>query len=334
MTDLPVILFPHTHISGTDLKKLFPFFGLITICRPWFVDAPAQLAEKGDFAPINVLYPPETLKPKNDFKRVLSEYQLWIKQNQDKGYAASLSFFRQTDRSEETPWEIRQMIQQAGKNLSDPDEHKAFKWHIILHLAREFEESQSEADKLLDRVRHQKPPLNEALEGHSVSKNLLDDLPRFERYFSAPEHHLSQLFEAWLGLFGPYLTKYKLLITFDRNVTDYLTDTTQPPEVRFNLPDLSHLPLRDLKEANDRYSHGSFGKALRCLIKAVESQPGPQRDELQRLLKTIEESVSLEQTSGQINVSLKYLSRTSDNDKTLPTVLSDKILILLKHNEN
>jgi hypothetical protein len=332
LNDLPVILFPHTHISGTDLKKLFPFFGLITICRPWFVDAPAQLTEKGDFPPINVQYPPETLKPKKDFKRVLAEYQLWIKQNQDKGYAASLSFSRQTDQSEETPWEIRQMIQQAGKNLSDPDEHKAFRWHIILHLAREFEESQSEADKLLDKVRHQKPPLDEALEERPVLKNLLDDLPRFEKYSSAPEHHLAHLFEAWLGLFGQYLTDYKLLITFDLNVMGYLTDTTHLAEARFNLPDLSHLPLKDLQEAKGRYSNGSFGKALRSLIKAVERQPGPQRDELQRLLKTIEESVLPELTSGQINVSLKYLSRIPDNDNTLPAVLSGKTLILLEPN--
>jgi hypothetical protein len=331
LTDLPVILFPHTHISGTDLRKLFPFFGLITICRPWFVDAPDQLAEKGDFPPLNVLYPPESLKPKRDFKTLLSEYQLWMKQHQDKGYAASLSFSRQTDESEETPWEIRQMIQQASKNLSDPDEHKAFKWHLILHLAREFEESQSEADKLLDKMRHQKPPLDEALEEHSVTKNLLNDLPRFERYFSAPKHHLARLFESWLGLFGQYLTKYKLLVTFDRNVMDYLTESTHPAEVLFNLPDLSHLPLKDLQEAEGRYSNGSFGKALRSLIKALESQPGLQRDEIQKITKAIEESFSQEQTSSQINVALKYAPRISDNDNTLPAVLSDKTLILLEH---
>lgn len=296
------------------------------------MDAPDQLAEKGDFPPINVLYPPESLKPKRDFKTLLSEYQLWMKQHQDKGYAALLSFSRQTDESEETPWEIRQMIQQAGKNLSDPDEHKAFKWHLILHLAREFEESQSEADKLLDKVRHQKPPLDEALEEHSVSKNLLNDLPRFERYFSVPEHHLARLFESWLGLFGQYLTKYKLLVTFDRNVMDYLTESTHPAEVLFNLPDLSHLPLKDLQEAEGQYNNGSFGKALRSLIKAFESQPGLQRDELQKITKAIEEPFSQEQTSGQINVTLKYLPRISDNDNTLPAVLSDKTLILLEHN--
>ncbi len=296
------------------------------------MDAPAQLAEIGHFPPINVLYPPESLKPKWDFKRLLSEYQLWIKQNQDKGYAASLSFYRQNDRSEETPWKIRQMIQQADKNLSDPDEHNAFKWHIILHLAREFEESQSEAGKLLDRVRHLKPPLDEALEERSLSKNLLEDLPPFEKYSSAPEHHLTQLFEAWLGLFGQYLTNYELLVTFDRNVMGYSTDPTHLSEVQFNLPDLSHLPLKDLQEAKGRYSNGSFGKALGSLIKAVERQPGPQRDELQQLSKAIEESIFPEPTSGQINVTLKYLPRISDNDNTLPAVLSGKTLILLEHN--
>ncbi|MBW1701662.1 MAG: hypothetical protein JRJ50_05980 [Deltaproteobacteria bacterium] len=134
------------------------------------MDAPAQSAEKGDFPSIQVLYPPESLKPKKDFKRLLSEYQLWVKQNQDKGYAASLSFSRETAQSEETPWEIRQMIQRIGKNLS------AFKWHLLIHLAREFEESQAEADELLYRVKHQKPPLEEALEERPVLKNLFEDL--------------------------------------------------------------------------------------------------------------------------------------------------------------
>lgn len=332
MTDLPVILFPHTHISGTDLKKLFPFFGLITICRPWFTDAPAQPVEKGDFPQINVRYPPDDLKPKMDFKRVISEYQLWIKQNQDKGYAASLSFFRQTDRAEETPWEIRHMIQQAGKDISDPDEHNAFKWHMILHLAREFEESRSDADKLLDQVRRQKSPLDEALEDRSFLKNLLEDLPPFEKYFTAPEQHLAQLCDAWLGLFAQYLTNYRLLVTFDRNVMGYLTDSTHPAEFRFNLPDLSHLPLKDLLEAKGRYSHGSFGKALISLIEAVERQAGPQRDELQMLSKVMEESLSPEPTSGQMNVTLQYLSRISDNDDTLPQVLWGKTLMLLEPN--
>lgn len=334
MTDLPVILFPHSHISGTDLRKLFPFFGQVTICQPWFMDAPAQSAEKGDFPSIHVLSPPESLKPKKDFKRLLSEYQLWVKQNQDKGYAASLSFSRETAQSEETPWEIRQMIQRMGKNLSGPDEHKAFKWHLLIHLAREFEESQAEADKLLDRVRDQKPPLEEALEERPVLKNLFEDLPRFEKYFSTHEHHLALVFEAWLGLFGQYLSDYRLLVTFDRHVMGYVTDPTHLSEVQFNLPDLSHLPVKDLQGAKDQYCNGSFGKAFRALVKAMERQAGPHSDELQRLSKAIEESFSPELTPVQINVTLKYLPRISDNGNILkdpvPAGLSGKTIILVE----
>ena len=333
MTDLPVILFPHAYISGTDLKKLFPFFGLTTICRPWFMDAPAPSAEKGDFPPFNVLYPPESLKPKKDFKRVLSEYQLWIRQNHEKGYAALLSYSAKTDRSEETPWEIRKMIQQAGKNISDPDEQKAFKWHMILHLAREFEESHSEADKLLDHVRYQKSPLEEALEERPVLRNLFEDLPRFDKYFSAPEQHLPRLFEAWLGLFGQYLKNYELLITFDHNVMDFLTGSIQFPEIQFNLPDLSHFPSKDLEEAKSRYSDGNFGKALRSLIKAVEHHPGSQKDEIQGLSKTIEGAFLHEPTSDKMKATLKRLSRIPDNEKTLPQVLAGKAIILLEPHE-
>ena len=334
MTDLPVILFPHSHISGTDLRKLFPFFGQVTICQPWFMDAPAQSAEKGDFPSIHVLNPPESLKPKKDFKRLLSEYQLWVKQNQDKGYAASLSFSRETAQSEETPWEIRQMIQRIGKNLSGPDEHKAFKWHLLIHLAREFEESQAEADELLDRVKHQKPPLEEALEERSVLKNLFEDLPRFEKYFSTHEHHLALVFEAWLGLFGQYLSDYRLLVTFDRHVMGYVTDPTHLSEVQFNLPDLSNLPVKDLQGAKDQYCNGSFGKAFRALVKAMERQAGPHSDELQGLAKKVGESFSSEPSSSRISVTLKAFRRPVNREEfkgaSLITALFGKIVILLE----
>lgn len=332
MTDLPVLLFPHTHISGTDLKKLFPFFGPIALCLPWFAEAPAPSAEEGDLPPVTVLYPRESVRPKNDFKRLLSEYQLWIQQNQDKGYASSLNFSRHMDSSDETPWKIRQLIQHTGKNISDPDEQKAFKWHVILHLVLQLEQNHSEADKLLDQVRLQKPPVDDALEEHSISRNLLADLPGFEDYFSTHEHHLSQLIEAWLGLFGHYLPDYRVLVTFDHNVMDYLTDSAHPAEVRFNLPDLSHLPLKNLEEAKARYRDTGPGNALKSLIKAVEDPSGPQRDKIQGFLKTVEETLSWNRSSGHIIVTLKHLSQTSDNDKTLPETLSGKTLILFGHN--
>ena len=332
MTDLPVLIFPHTHINGTDLKKLFPFFGPIAMCLPWFVEAPGPSAEEGDFPPVTVLYPRESVRPKNDFKRLLSEYQLWIQQNQDKGYASSLNFSTNMDPSEEPPWKIRQLIQNTGKNISDPDEHKAFKWHVILHLARQLEQNHSEADKLLDQVRLQKSPVDEALEEHSVSGNLLADLPGFEDYFSTHEHHLSQLIEAWIGLFGHYLTDYRFLVTFNPNVMDYLTGLTHPAEVRLSLPDMSGLSLKDLQEAKEHPGCGSFGKALKSLIQVVENQPGPQRDEIQKLLKKIESSLVPEPTSGHMNVTLRHIPRIPDDNGTLPAILSGKILILLDHN--
>ncbi len=284
MTDQPVILFPHSYISESDLRRIFSFFGQVTICQPWFADdsPPVHEKEKPSFS--RMLYPPESLKPKEDFHRLLSEYKLWVKQNPDKGYVSSLKASRELSHSEETPRNIRQMIQRAGEGFSVPEENNAFKWHLILHLTREFEKSQSEAEKILDKVKQQKPPLEGALEGGASLQGLFKDLPQFENDLFANEHHLSQVFEAWLGLFGEYLQDHGPLITLDRHVMRYATDifedqTSQPSEEEVSLTKglssienhitKKHLPLfSDNGDAHrDLVLAGLSGKTIMLLEK-------------------------------------------------------------------
>jgi hypothetical protein len=127
------------------------------------------------------------------------------------------------------------MIRQTGGGTPVSQENHALKWHLILHLAREFEENRVEAEKTLSQVKQQESPLAEALGEGAPVKGMFEDIPRSEIDSSFDMHHLGQIFEAWSGLFGEYLQDHGPLITLDRHVMDYAIDIFedeigQPPE--------------------------------------------------------------------------------------------------------
>ena len=154
LSDSSIILFPHTHLTAQNLKKLLDHFGRLTLCQPWFMDAPARFGAGDGVSHIHVVNPPADLKPEGDFKRLLAEYRLWIRQNQDKGYSVPLSAFHAMAFSEELPWKVRQMIRQMGDQSSPRPKDHRLKWHLILHLARESEESLVEAEEMLLKIKH------------------------------------------------------------------------------------------------------------------------------------------------------------------------------------
>ena len=224
MPELTVVLFPHCYIVDNNLKRILPIVERLMICQPWFMDEPLLVPEGDEANFIDVLFPPVNLKPKGDFKRLLSEYQLWIRQNRDRGYAAFLSATRKTALSEDTPWEIRQMMRQMGEDAPASQENNALKWHLILHLARAFEENIIEANAMLKRLKQKKSPLEDAIGEESQLKGLVGDLPQSETDFFKGDHHLRQIFEAWLGLFGEILPDRGLLITLDRCIMNYVAE--------------------------------------------------------------------------------------------------------------
>jgi hypothetical protein len=222
LNDLSVVLFPNCYITDKSLRKMLPTIERLTICQPWFMELPLSTLE-GDEAPfIDILLPPDNMKPKEDFKRLLSEYQFWMRQNLDWGYAAFLRATKKTALSEDTQWEIRQMIRQTGQDTPVSQESQALKWHLILHLARAFEEDLMAADDILKQVKQQKSPLEEALGEEAQVQNMFDDLPQSETDLFVDEHHLQQVFEAWFGLFGEILPDHGILITLNRHVINYV----------------------------------------------------------------------------------------------------------------
>ena len=231
MAESLVILFPYSHIAYPDLRKILDLFGRLTICQPWFIDIPLPTTKTQDLSLVHIVRPPSHLKPKEDIKVLLSEYNLWIRHNQDKGYTASLRAAMETPTSEDTPWEIRQMISRMEGSSSTPREQDTLKWHLVLHLAWELEKNMVGVAETLKKVKQQKPPLEDVLENPTSSHGLFDDLSQSEMYPFLDNHLLRQVFEAWLGLFGGYLQNDVLLITFDRLVMNCVMEIFEDKSV-------------------------------------------------------------------------------------------------------
>jgi hypothetical protein len=186
------------------------------------MEEPLPVLKRDEVSFIDVLLPPVNLKPKEGFKGLLSEYLLWIRQNQDRGYAAFLSATQKTALSEDTQWEIRQMMRHMGEARPTSQENSALKWHLILHLARAFEENLMAADDILKQMKQKKSPLEEALGEEIQLHNMLEYLPQSETDPFLDEHHQQQVFEAWFGLFGEILPDHGILITLNRHVINYV----------------------------------------------------------------------------------------------------------------
>jgi hypothetical protein len=218
--------------------------------------------ERPDASSVHILFPPEDLKPRGDFNRLLSEYQLWIRHNYDRGYSEFLRAMQEMDLSENTSWEIRQTLRRMEKGVSIPNENHTLKWHLILHLARKIEEDQFEAEEMLNHLKKQKSPLEEALGEGSPVQGLLGDLSLTEPQALMGEYQLIQIFEAWIGLFGEYLPNYGPLISIDPQVMNFVIDIFEEQGLRFSEapketlpPELSsnrdHITLKYLPQLSD-----------------------------------------------------------------------------------
>ncbi|MFH1481434.1 MAG: hypothetical protein ABIG67_09200 [Pseudomonadota bacterium] len=221
----PVILFPHSYLPESRAKKVLAIFRPITVFHPWFMEMPFHLSDMEREGLVRVVAPPEELRPKKDFKRILSEYKNWIRFHRDKALTGFLKANVRKGPGEETPWEIRELVRNQGRPSSPPlKEDDVLKWHLVLHLAREVEEERFEADVLLQTLKGRDTLLKGALEEDEGGGKLLSDLPGFEIEPIMDDHQLGQIFEAWFGLFGGYARGPVSLMTVHRQVINYVAE--------------------------------------------------------------------------------------------------------------
>jgi hypothetical protein len=211
------VLFPHTQLESSLLERLIEIFGSVTLCQPWFTEPTVLSKEDGG---LKVLFPPLSLKPKEDFKRLLSEYQGWMMEN--RGNRGTTAF--STGETGDETWAIRKAIRDAEKGADDPALQNTFRWHLVLHLARNLEEERVSAQDLLQRAAKSESPLAEAMEKDEEIPDMFEDLPLAATYPYVTERHLNLIFEAWFGLFGSLIESDSELLTLDRQVFTYALD--------------------------------------------------------------------------------------------------------------
>ena len=334
--NLSAVLFPRFSLQESDIKKILSFFDTLTLFQPWFMERPVFISETDGLDDIRILNPPINLKPEEGFKARLSEYHNWIKHNQDKGYIEFLKATQGMGSAEDTTWEIRRVLRQAGQNASTPEKEETLRWHLILHLAQEAEDQWSEADRMLKALKERKSPLKGAVEEED-EVGLFEDLPPFEPELIMGEYNLRQIFDAWFSLFGDYLTGNELFVTFNRHVMDYVAElrdnfgageeAVHSPAIEFKFPDLSHLTLENLSEIKRKFLKDGKIRDFKKLIQKTVKNRAYELPELDKLAKEFEALWPSELSKGTLNVTLKYLP-------SLPGTEIPEINETLKHFSN
>jgi hypothetical protein len=342
--DLPAILFPHAHLPDPTVKKILSFFGPLTVFRPWFMERLVFGSGAIEAKAVQILRPPENLKPEKGFGTRLSEYRHWIEQNSDRGYTQFLQVSQENDLTENTTWEIRQMIRRGGRQTSAPQEDPALKWHLILHLAQDVEDQKREADKALKALKEKDVPLKGIVEESEDMESLLGDLPPFESEPIGDEYRLRQILEAWVALFGGYLKENDLLVTSSRQVMGYVIDLWEESQneeqgeglasIRFKFPDLSQHPLEDLAEIKRTRLNDDKIRELKALLLDPGKNPANNVSRLEALAKEVEASCPWEISEGVLNIMVTYLPPIAKSehlkaDRILKG-LKDKTLVLVE----
>ena len=219
MKEKRIFLFPHNTMPA-DIRKIIPESIMpITICKAWYMEI------KEEEKDLELLFPKEELRPPRDFLKLLEEYKLWMR-NQDKGNALFMIMEKEVWNSDETLRRIKTLIR-SGEKEENMDEklYKAIKWHLILHLASEFEQTHSEIDEKIKELSKSSSPLENALEGKPMSMDLMfKDVVGSDMEPILDERLLNEIIIAWIGLFKDYVPDDCSLLTFNGSVFNLLRD--------------------------------------------------------------------------------------------------------------
>ncbi len=233
---LTAVLFPHPHASEREIRRILSFFDHLVICRPWYMEDDFSVPPE---VGLEIVRPPERLRPVQGFPSLISEYKNWMRQHSDKGHAYALSALRKDPVGEDSTWDIRRDIRGAG--WGDRTRDSATRYHLLLHLACEGEESLREAGEVLSALKEQGSPLRDAVM-EEEPKGPLDDLSGFDPDRLVEGEFMEMIFESWEGLFGGSLQRDAVFVTLSPSVFENFTMRSGGDARgvhRFSWPDLS-----------------------------------------------------------------------------------------------
>jgi hypothetical protein len=234
-------LFPHTYLPVAIFKKIVSIFGPVKLYQPWQMSS----SNRSDNTDLEMINPPENLKPRSGIKAMLSNYRQWTDQHRDKEIREFLRFSEKTNTNDGSTWEIRQLLKtSADSAVPEKTEEIILKWHILLHLAHEVEKQDFEVKDMMKTLKGKGAILAGALQDAGETKNLMDDMSGTSASDIQDSINVGLVLASWFGLFGGYLKKNDVLITANCRVLDYITaqwndepsGTAKPETVSFSLP--------------------------------------------------------------------------------------------------
>jgi hypothetical protein len=280
----PAILFPHCFVDRDRLIGAIGLFGALEICLPWQMDLKVDPACEEAAPFVKLLRPPEALKPGTGFGRLLAEYRQWIRHHQGKSVLAFLSSLQEYDTSEEKSWEIRKRLRGERGQAERAHEDQALKYHLVLHLAGETEESHHTAESLIDVLKASRSPLSGALDAEEKPLGFFDDLPSLKDQSVWQGYQWSQIVEAWFGLFHQHLTNRRILLTLDPRLIDFLnerfekafgedSDSLLPEMITLRLPHIpATLSMDEISRTGRKLFTQGFSDELEAALKTAENK--------------------------------------------------------------
>jgi hypothetical protein len=337
MKSIPHI-FPHAYLPGPAIKRLVSFFGPVRIYQPWFISTPEILIDNE----IEAVNPPVNLKPKEDFKAILSGYRLWAGQNHDRTYREIMKFSDKSYQDDDATWEIRRLLRGSAQQTSAAkEEDLALKRHLLLHLAHEIERNNFDLRDMMNALKDKGPVLKGVLQDPGETKGIFDHMAGLGQSDIPDNLNMGLVLDAWFGLFSGYLNEGDLLITFNNHVMEYLFSKwdekidgdkeAAPLSISFRLPAMS---LND-REGDDKTGinlHETVRK-ISEMIPGITGDPARRMIELQALTREIEDTFPWVSAKGVITITMKYFSSMSRggsfDDKDLLRHIAGKAMALV-----
>jgi hypothetical protein len=313
---LAVLLCPHSFISETQLKVPGLFFKPVVVGRPWYMEPPASHWADGDFGEVRFIDPPEVYKPDEGFKKQIADYKQWAMQNRDPGSNAYLRFGNRPENNEETSRAIGQKLREGQPFQPTETQNKALQWHLVLHLAREIECQQAEAEGILVKIKAKESPLKDLME-EETGFELFKDLPPFRSETAITEKLWGQILLAWCGLFANHLAEYPILLTNQQPVWDIICKLWEPlnrPEkpaevtLEFPLPDVEKYSLASLTEFKKTYLESEQLQAFKKALLVFGEKPKESQAELVRVGQAIAKVWPLDLKTRKYRLAIKTLA--------------------------
>lgn len=334
------MLFPHSCLPETGIKQILSFLGPLTLCEPWFLERPVFLSEMEAHRAVQVLHPPESRNPGEGFRALLQEYREWSKSHRDRSYREFIQAVRGQESGEESSWAIRQSLLRGAQAFPAREQDQTVKSHLILHLARDIDESRYEADNLLETLRQAGSPLAGSVE--EDPGNPIADLPHFQGEPLMGAFAMEQVFEAWFALFGEYVKNQEPLVTINREVLACMRDKWEEkggdsrnaglPCIAFPWPDFSQMGLEDLLSAREGLSGDSAAAPIMHAMRHPDKDPSEHLDRLARLSKAMDGVLEGKTSWGRLLITVTRLPPFSGGEQKDAVFrhFSGKTLILVE----